>query len=78
MDSKKGSLKITTMNTEKQEHRDDENVKQSSEQQGHDLTKGNQPTEQKKPDDDLVHTVAPDNDSGIPGPPAEEQDEDDQ
>ncbi len=66
------------MNTETQEHRDDESAQQSSGQQGHDLTKGNQPTEQKKPDDDLVHTVAPDNDSGIPSPPAEEKNGDDQ
>ena len=33
-----------------------------------DLSKGNQPTEQDKPDDVRVDTVTPDNDSGDPGP----------
>ena len=34
------------------------------------LSKGNQPTVQNKPDDKRVPTVAPDNDSGKPGAPA--------
>lgn len=36
------------------------------------LEKGEQPTEQKKPDKERVPTVTPDNDNGEPGPPAEE------
>jgi len=36
------------------------------------LEKGAQPTEQKKPDQERVPTVTPDNDSGDPGPPAKE------
>jgi len=36
------------------------------------LSKGNTPTEQNKPDDTRVDTVAPDNDSGIPGSPNDE------
>ncbi|MDB4904683.1 MAG: hypothetical protein JWQ63_3964 [Mucilaginibacter sp.] len=35
------------------------------------LKKGKQPTIQNKPDAPRVKTVAPDNDSGEPGPPAE-------
>jgi hypothetical protein len=35
------------------------------------LDKGTLPTEHKKEDDERVHTVVPDNDSGIPGPPNE-------
>lgn len=35
------------------------------------LEKGEQPTDQKKPDKERVHTVTPDNDNGEPGPPAE-------
>jgi hypothetical protein len=38
------------------------------------VTKGNTPTEQRGDDDQRVHTVTPDNDSGDPGPPAEERD----
>ncbi|MCC8407632.1 hypothetical protein LJ707_01730 [Mucilaginibacter sp. UR6-1] len=41
---------------------------------GNELAKGNQPNEQKKLDDERVHTVTPDNDSGDPGPPIEERD----
>jgi hypothetical protein len=37
-----------------------------------DLEKGSQPTEQKKPDEERVTTVTPDNDNGEPGPPVEE------
>jgi len=37
------------------------------------LEKGSQPTEQKKADDVRVPTVTPDNDSGDPGPPAEDE-----
>jgi hypothetical protein len=36
------------------------------------LEKGEQPTDQKKPDKERVPTVTPDNDNGDPGPPAEE------
>ncbi len=36
------------------------------------LEKGKMPTEHKKEDDERVHTVVPNNDSGIPGPPNEE------
>lgn len=35
------------------------------------LEKGEQPTDQKKPDKERVPTVTPDNDNGDPGPPAE-------
>jgi hypothetical protein len=35
------------------------------------LEKGKQPTVQNKPDDKRVPTVAPDNDSGKPGPSTE-------
>jgi hypothetical protein len=38
------------------------------------VTKGNTPTEQHSDDDERIHTVTPDNDSGDPGPPAEERD----
>lgn len=36
------------------------------------LEKGEQPTEQKKPDAERVPTVTPDNDSGDPSPPKQE------
>ncbi|MBS1531362.1 MAG: hypothetical protein JSU01_13735 [Bacteroidetes bacterium] len=36
------------------------------------LEKGKQPAEQKKPDEERVPTVTPDNDNGEPGPPAKE------
>ncbi len=39
------------------------------------LTKGTTPTEHKKEDDIRVDTVVPDNDSGVPGPPKEEQED---
>lgn len=38
-----------------------------------DLEKGKLETEQKKPDDERVPTVTPDNDNGDPGPPAEKK-----
>lgn len=37
------------------------------------LSKGNTPTVQNKPDDTRVDTVAPDNDSGIPGTPSNDE-----
>ncbi|MES2277408.1 MAG: hypothetical protein V4592_15395 [Bacteroidota bacterium] len=37
-----------------------------------DTEKGGQETEQNKPDDVLVPTVTPDNDSGDPGPSSDE------
>ena len=40
---------------------------------GNSLAKGNQPNVQKKPDNERVKTVTPDNDSGDPGPPVEER-----
>ena len=43
-----------------------------------DLAKGNQPNVQNKKDDERVHTVTPDNDSGAPGPPADEQQQDEE
>lgn len=36
------------------------------------LEKGNQPTKQDKPDEERVPTVTPDNNSGDPGPAADE------
>lgn len=36
------------------------------------LEKGEQPTNQTKPDKEYVPTVTPDNDNGNPGPPAED------
>ena len=36
------------------------------------LEKGNQPVEQKKPDQERVPTVTPDNENGDPGPPAKQ------
>jgi hypothetical protein len=36
------------------------------------LEKGEQPTEQNKPDKERVPTVTPDNENGDPGPPAKE------
>jgi hypothetical protein len=36
------------------------------------LEKGEQPTEQNKPDKELVPTVTPDNENGDPGPPTKE------
>lgn len=36
------------------------------------LEKGEQPTNQKKPDKERVPTVTPDNDNGDPGPPADD------
>lgn len=35
------------------------------------LEKGEQETDQEKPDEERVPTVTPDNDNGDPGPPAE-------
>ncbi|RYY34072.1 MAG: hypothetical protein EOP46_14605 [Sphingobacteriaceae bacterium] len=60
------------MSTEENKKHTEPEKDKAADNGGHDLTKGNQPTEQKKPDDERVHTVAPDNDSGAPGPPAEE------
>ncbi len=37
------------------------------------ISKGNTPTEHKKDDEERVDTVVPDNDSGIPGPPSDEE-----
>ena len=37
------------------------------------LEKGEQPTDQNKPDKERVPTVTPDNDNGEPGPPAEDK-----
>lgn len=37
------------------------------------LEKGNQPTKQDKPDDERVPTITPDNDSGDPGPVANDK-----
>jgi hypothetical protein len=37
-----------------------------------DLEKGVQPTDQKKPDQERVPTVTPDNENGNPGPPEDE------
>lgn len=46
---------------------------QNSDHVDHDeISKGNTPTEHKKEDEERVDTVVPDNDSGIPGPPNEE------
>ncbi|MBE9583816.1 hypothetical protein IM792_05100 [Mucilaginibacter sp. JRF] len=62
------------MTTENNDHNSD--PKKETTENGkdeHDLAKGNQPTEQKKDDDERVHTVTPDNDSGDPGPPVEER-----
>ncbi|RCH55851.1 hypothetical protein DJ568_03590 [Mucilaginibacter hurinus] len=52
--------------------RDDPREDQLGENSGNDHAKGTHPTVQDKPDDERVKTVAPDNDSGAPGPPAEE------
>ena len=38
-----------------------------------DLEKGKPPTFQKKPDEEGLPTVRPDNENGEPGPPAEEE-----
>ncbi|GAA4313077.1 hypothetical protein GCM10023149_08680 [Mucilaginibacter gynuensis] len=54
-------------------HGDPDDDQSNSEPGEHDLAKGNQPTEQKKDDDERIHTVTPDNDSGDPGPPVEER-----
>ncbi|WP_295771023.1 hypothetical protein [uncultured Mucilaginibacter sp.] len=37
------------------------------------LEKGNTPTEHTKDDEHRVDTVVPDNDSGVPGPPSDEE-----
>lgn len=52
---------------------DEVQEEQSEKHTGDGVTKGNTPTEQKKPDDERIKTVTPDNDSGDPGPPAEER-----
>lgn len=36
------------------------------------LEKGEQPTNQKRPDEKRVPTITPDNDNGDPGPPVED------
>jgi hypothetical protein len=41
------------------------------------LEKGELATEQNKPDDQRVPTITPDNDSGEPGAPASEKEEED-
>ncbi|RYZ95291.1 MAG: hypothetical protein EOP47_26115 [Sphingobacteriaceae bacterium] len=46
---------------------------ETKEKDEHSLAKGNQINEQKKPDNERVKTVTPDNDSGDPGPPVEER-----
>ena len=46
------------------------NIMANSNKSDSNLAKGKQPTVQNKPDDTRVKTVAPDNDSGKPGAPA--------
>ncbi|RVU03115.1 hypothetical protein EOD41_04050 [Mucilaginibacter limnophilus] len=62
------------MNTENQNENTDPREDQIGENDGGNLAKGDQPTEQTQPDDERVETVTPDNDSGDPGPPVEERD----
>jgi hypothetical protein len=42
------------------------------------LEKGDTPTNQKKPDEERVRTVVPDNDSGEPGPPDKSPEKEDE
>jgi hypothetical protein len=61
------------MKAEETKHEDVHEEKQENTNGKHDLAKGNQPNVQKKPDNERVKTVTPDNDSGDPGPPVEER-----
>lgn len=61
------------MKTEEQQPDDIKEENKNGDDGDHELAKGNQPNVQKKPDDERVKTVTPDNDSGDPGPPVEER-----
>ncbi|MDB5115788.1 MAG: hypothetical protein JWQ79_1280 [Mucilaginibacter sp.] len=66
-------MENTAYNDPKDEHITNNDTAITNKDGDNNLEKGEQPTEQEKPDSERVETVTPDNENGDPGPPDEEE-----
>lgn len=71
---KLGNMETTTSNDPKDEHITNKDDSVTNKDGDNYLEKGKLPTDQDKPDPELVPTVTPDNENGEPGPPAGDKD----